>query len=227
MVRRAARPRSEMTQRQQSMPSMNPSTTAADDAALASAVRQTRVWVERAVIGLNLCPFARAAHARKRTRYVGSAATEVATLLAAFETEVRLLLATPVAALETTLLIHPFVLNDFIDYNDFFDLADGAIDALGARGVLQVASFHPHYRFAGTAVDDVTNATNRSPHPLLQLLREDSVEKAVGGLADSAAIYQANVATLQRLGWAGWHRLEAEWHGAGGVDEAGAPQRAG
>src|SRR4051812_49430614 len=170
----------------------------------AQAVAETRAWVEQVVIGLNLCPFARAAHSRNRTRYVGSAAEHVDGLLAAFASEVRLLLTNSPESVETTLLVHPFVLNDFIDYNDFLDVAEAALEALGATGKIQVASFHPDYRFAGTAADDVTNATNRSPHPLLQLLREDSVEKAVGGLADSASIYEANLATLQDLGWAGW-----------------------
>lgn len=181
-----------------------------DEDPIAQAVEETRAWVERVVIGLNLCPFARGARGRDRTRYVGCAATDGDELLAAFASEVRLLLATPPEALETTLIVHPFVLNDFVDYNDFLDVVDGALEALGATGTLQVASFHPDYRFAGTAADDVTNATNRSPHPLLQLLREDSVEKAVSGLADSASIYEANIATLKGLGWAGWQRIQAE-----------------
>ena len=197
----------------------NPST--ADSTATALAVSATRIWIERVVIGLNLCPFARAAQGRGRTRYVGCAATDVDALLEAFANEVRLLQATPVQALETTVLVHPFVLNDFADYNDFLDVADAALDALGATGTLQVASFHPHYRFAGSAADDVTNATNRSPHPLLQLLREDSVERAVAGLADSAAIYEANIATLQRLGWDGWHALQAECRAAAAAVDTG------
>jgi hypothetical protein len=197
----------------------NPSN--ADATATALAVIETRVWIERVVIGLNLCPFARAAHARGRTRYVGCAATDVDALLETFANEVRLLRETPARDLETTLLVHPFVLNDFADYNDFLDVLDGALEALGATGVLQVASFHPHYRFAGSAVDDVTNATNRSPHPLLQLLREDSVEQAVTGRADSAAIYEANISTLQRLGWDGWQALQDECRAAVAASDIG------
>jgi hypothetical protein len=185
-----------------------------DDAVTAPAVAETRAWVERAVIGLNLCPFARGAHGGNRTRYVGCAATDAEALLAAFASEVRLLLATPAETVETTLLVHPFVLNDFDDYNDFLDVADAALEALDATGTLQVASFHPDYRFADTAADDVTNATNRSPHPRLQLLREDRVERAVASLADSASIYEANLATLRGLGWAGWERIRAECRAA-------------
>ena len=126
-----------------------------DDAATATAVAETRAWVERVVIGLNLCPFARGAHGGHRTRYVGCAATDPEALLAAFASEVRLLLATPPESVETTLLVHPRVLNDFDDYNDFLDLAEAALEALGCTGVLQIASFHPSYRFAGTAPDDI------------------------------------------------------------------------
>jgi hypothetical protein len=178
------------------------------EAALSAALAETRAWVDRVVIGLNLCPFARAARQRDRTRLVGCAATEPEALLAAFCDAARSLLEAPVEAVETTLLVHPFVLTDFDDYNDFLDVADAALDALGATGVLQVASFHPDYRFAGTAADDVSNATNRSPHPLLQLLRERSIEAAAAAWPDPAVIYEANVATLQRLGPSGWQALQ-------------------
>jgi len=178
------------------------------DATLQAALAETRAWVDRVVIGLNLCPFARAARQRDRTRFVGCAATDPEALLAAFCDAARSLIATPVEAVETTLLVHPFVLTDFDDYNDFLDVADAALDALGATGMLQVASFHPHYRFAGTAADDLSNATNRSPHPVLQLLRERSIEAAAAAWPDPAAIYEANIATLERLGPAGWQALQ-------------------
>ncbi|MEP7056714.1 MAG: DUF1415 domain-containing protein [Caldimonas sp.] len=187
------------------MPNSNPQASTPD-----SAIAQTKAWVERVVIGLNLCPFAKAAQAHGRTRYVCSDAAEPEALLAAFRDEVRTLLGTPSADLETTLLIHPCVLGDFDDYNDFLDVADAALEALGAVGVLQVASFHPQYRFAGTAADDITNATNRSPHPVLQLLREASVDAAVASFPDGAAIYEANIATLRRIGPEGWAALQAE-----------------
>lgn len=191
---------------------MNPP--AEPDEALALAVAETRVWVDRVVIGLNLCPYARAARLRDRTRFVGCAAPDPEALLDAFCDAARELIDTPVAALETTLLVHPFVLVDFDDYNDFLDVADAALEALGATGVLQVASFHPQYRFAGTAADDVTNATNRSPHPVLQLLREQSVEAAVAALPDPAAIYEANLTTLRSLGATGWDALRDDCRAA-------------
>jgi hypothetical protein len=171
------------------------------------AIAETRAWVDRAVIRLNLCPFAKAAQARGRTRFVCSDATDPESLLGGFCDEARLLVGASPADAETTLLIHPFVLADFDDYNDFLDLADAALEALGCSGVLQVASFHPHYRFAGTTADDVTNATNRSPHPVLQLLREDSIAAAVAAFPDIATIYEANLATLRRLGAEGWAEL--------------------
>jgi len=162
---------------------MNPPAEPAE--ALALALAETRVWVDRVVIGLNLCPYARAARLRNRTRFVGSTATDPEALLAAFCDAARELIETPVAALETTLLVHPFVLTDFDDYNDFLDVADAALEALGATGVLQVASFHPQYQFEGTSPDDVGNASNRSPYPTLHLLREDSVDRAVDAFPDA------------------------------------------
>ena len=176
----------------------------------ATVIAETRAWVERAVIGLNLCPFAKAAQARGRTRLVCTEAGDAEALLGAFCAEVRALAAADPAAVETTLLVHPRVLQDFDDYNDFLDLADTALEALGCAGVLQVASFHPHYRFAGTTADDIANATNRSPYPTLQLLREDSVAAAAVVFPDSATIYEANIAALQTLGPVGWAKLQAE-----------------
>jgi uncharacterized protein len=110
---------------------------------------------------------------------------------------------------ETTLLIHPYVLGDFLDYNDFLRVADDLLLQEGFEGVLQVASFHPQYQFAGTAADDVTNATNRSPYPTLHLLREQSVERAVAATAETDAIDVRNLATMRALGAAGWRALQA------------------
>ncbi len=185
----------------------------ADRSAVPDAARviaQTQAWVERAVIGLNLCPFAKSARQRGRVRYVHSGATDAEALLGAFCDEARLLIATPAEQIETTLLIHPRMLADFDDYNDFLDVAESALDALGCTGVLQVASFHPLYRFAGTAADAIDNATNRSPWPILQLLREASVTAAALAFPDSATIYEANIATLRALGLSGWAALQAE-----------------
>jgi hypothetical protein len=169
---------------------------------------QTRAWVERAVIGLNLCPFAKGPHAQGRVRYVFSGALDTAPLLADLATESEHLAGVAPECLETTLLVHPLVLADFSDYNAFLNEADALIEALGLAGTLQVASFHPQYCFAGTAPTDLGNATNRSPYPLLHLLREASVTRAVAAIPDPAAIYLANLATLERLGASGWSALE-------------------
>ncbi len=171
------------------------------------AIAATRHWLEQAVIGLNLCPFAKAVHVREQIRWVESAARDPDRLLEDLVAELRLLAAADPTEVDTTLLIHPQVLNDFLDYNDFLDEADAAVEALGLAGVLQVASFHPDYRFEGTAADDVGNLTNRSPLPMLHLLREDSIDRAVAAFPDAAAIYERNVDTLRRLGVDGWRRL--------------------
>src|SRR5437868_12684293 len=173
-------------------------------------IAETRAWVDRAVIGLNLCPFAKAVQAKGQVRYVVSAATDEETLLQQLCDEMRLLVDTPAAEVDTTLLIHPAVLGDFLDYNDFLDVADAAIDELGLAGVLQVASFHPQYQFEGTVVSDVTNATNQSPYPTLHLLREDSVDRAVAAFAEAEAIFEANMHTLEVLGEDGWSQLKAQ-----------------
>ena len=120
-----------------------------------NAIEDTRHWLERAVIGLNLCPFAKAVHVKEQIRWVESAAEDPEQLLEDLVRELRFLAAADPAVVETTLLIHPHVLTDFLDYNDFLDVADAAVESLGLAGVLQVASFHPDYQFAGTAPDDV------------------------------------------------------------------------
>ena len=174
------------------------------------ALAETRAWVERAVIGLNLCPYARAVQAKQQVRYVLSAASDEDGLLAELVDEMEALVAVDPARVETTLLVHPRLLGDFLDYNDFLDVVDAALDRLGHAGVLQVASFHPRYQFAGTGPDDVTNATNRSPYPMLQLLRESSIERAVAAFPDTAEIYRANLRTLEALGADGWAALQAQ-----------------
>lgn len=174
-----------------------------DDAVLA----QTRHWLEAAVIGLNLCPFAKAVHVKDQIRYVVSEARTDEELLADLVRELRALAGADAEVCDTTLLIHPYALNDFLDYNDFLDVADAAIDELGLDGVLQVASFHPDYQFADTAADDVTNNTNRSPYPTLHLLREDSVDRAVEAFPEADRIYATNIATLEGLGNGGWMAL--------------------
>ena len=170
-------------------------------------VADTRLWIERAVIGLDLCPFAKAVYVGDRIRYRVSAADDEASLLAELAHELSMLHATPAQTCETTLLIHPRVLGDFADYNAFLDAADGKIDSLGLRGQIQIASFHPGYQFAATAPDDIGNFTNRSPYPMLHLLREASVERAVAAIPDAATIFERNIETLQRLGIDGWQRM--------------------
>lgn len=183
-----------------------PTPDAPDDA---SVIDATRRWVERAVIGLNLCPFAKAVQVNDRIRYVVSPARTQDALLADLGRELQALQAAPVEQVETTLLIHPFVLNDFLDYNDFLDVADAAVAALDLEEEIQVASFHPHYQFADTEPDDITNYSNRSPYPTLHLLRQESVDRAVAAFPQAEAIFGANIETLRKLGHAGWARLFA------------------
>jgi len=170
-------------------------------------IADTQRWLERAVIGLNLCPFAKAVHAKCQVRYVLSDAEDPRDLLAQLGEELVLLRDTPAEQIDTTLLIHPHVLQDFLDYNDFLEEADALVEQLGLDGELQVASFHPDYRFAGTEPDDITNYTNRAPWPTLHLLREDSVSRAVDAFPDPDAIVERNQDTLRKLSHAGWQRL--------------------
>ena len=172
-----------------------------------NAIDATQHWLEQAVIGLNLCPFARAVHVKGQIRWVESEARDAQALLDDLVSELQFLAAADPEKVDTTLLIHPLVLTDFLDYNDFLDVADAAVEQLGYGGVLQVASFHPDYRFEGTADHDVGNCSNRSPHPMLHLLREDSIARAVAACPDAATIYERNIETLNRLGTDGWHRL--------------------
>jgi uncharacterized protein len=172
-----------------------------------TATEQTRVWLEKAVIGLNLCPFAKAVHLKAQIRWVESTATDAQALLGDLVHELQLLAAADPEAIETTILVHPQALTDFDDYNDFLDIADAALEELGLDGELQVASFHPLYRFEGTDADDITNFTNHSPHPTLHLLREASIERAVAAFPDAAEIFERNQATLRGLGLAGWRAL--------------------
>jgi uncharacterized protein len=170
----------------------------------------TRAWVEQAVIGLNLCPFAKAVQAKQRIRYVCSPARDTAALREALREELQGLVAAPIDEIETTLLVHPWVLADFLDYNDFLDEADALLRELDLEGVLQIASFHPQYRFAGSTDDDVTDATNRSPFPTLHLLREASIDRAVAAFPEAEAIYETNLRTLRVLGAEGWQRLQLQ-----------------
>jgi len=175
------------------------------------AIAETRAWMRRAVIGLNLCPFARAVDVKDQVRYVFSDATDPETLLATLVVELQRLADTDPAVVDTTMLIHPRVLGDFEDFNDFLELADAAVEDLDLDGVLQVASFHPRFQFADTEADDITNATNRSPYPTLHLLREDSVDRAVAAFPEAEAIFERNMETLEKLGAKGWADVKKSW----------------
>jgi hypothetical protein len=176
-------------------------------AACQSATELTRAWVEKAVIGLNLCPFAKAVQVKNQVRYAVSDAQDEETLLADLQAELLALADADPALIDTTLLIHPGVLQDFLDYNDFLDMAEDCLEALELDGIIQIASFHPDYQFAGAGQDDIENYTNRSPYPILHLLREDSIERAVAAFPDAADIYERNMDTLRRLGLAGWQEM--------------------
>lgn len=182
-----------------------------DDAVERDAVvAATRRWLERAVIGLNLCPFARAVHVRDRIRFVVSEADTDEALLDALRHELEHLAHADPQAIETTLLIHPRVLADFTDFRFFLERAERELRRLGLEGVLQLASFHPDYEFADSTPDDPANHTNRAPYPTLHLLREESIARAVDAFPDAADIYERNIDTLRRLGHEGWRRLFAD-----------------
>jgi hypothetical protein len=170
-------------------------------------VAATRHWLEVAVIGLNLCPFAKAVHVKHQIRYAVTQANSDSELLAVLRDELTLLAKADANDIDTTLLIHPQALTDFIDYTAFLRQADRLLRSHGHEGTLQIASFHPAYEFAGSAPDDIENCSNRSPYPMLHLLREDSIERAVAAFPDAGEIYERNIETLRRLGHTGWQRL--------------------
>jgi uncharacterized protein len=175
------------------------------------AIADTQRWLERAVIGLNLCPFAKAVHVKGLIRYVVSVATTPAELLVDLKNELNSMSNMAVAgvsiAYDTTLLIAPYCLNDFLDFNDFLAKADKLLAKMKLEGTLQIANFHPDYQFAGTEPDDITNFTNRAPYPTLHLLRESSIDQAVEAFPEAEAIFKVNMATMERLGVQGWHDL--------------------
>lgn len=170
-------------------------------------IAATRMWLQQAVIGLQLCPFAAGPHLNDRVRYRVSAQRSSVGLLEELSEELQTLQDADPLQCETTLLVHPHVLTDFLDYNDFLDECDAAVAELGLEGELQVASFHPQYQFAGTRAQDIENFTNRSPYPTLHLLRETSVARAVSSFPGIDDIGARNIETLRRLGHEGWRRL--------------------
>ena len=171
-------------------------------------IADTVRWLERAVIGLNLCPFAKGVHTKGQIHYVVSEATDARGLLEDLQRELEALAEISPAKRDTTLLMAPQCLEDFLDFNDFLELVDELVEAMDLGGILQVASFHPHFQFDGTAEDDVTNATNRAPYPTLHLLREDSIDQAVEAFPEAETIYERNMQVLGELGAQGWAALD-------------------
>lgn len=170
-------------------------------------IDRTRDWLVRAVIGLNLCPFAKAVHVKQQIRYVVTHADTTDALADVLREELALLREADPEQIDTTLLIHPGVLGDFLDYNDFLDVADDLVLEMDLEGVIQVASFHPDYQFADSDPDDIENYSNRAPYPTLHLLRESSIERAGEAFPEAADIYETNMDTLRRLGHDGWKQL--------------------
>lgn len=170
-------------------------------------VEDTQNWLVKAVIGLNLCPFAKSVHVKEQIRYFVSPASTVEELLQDLAKELEHLAEVSPEKTDTTLLIHPYVLQDFLEYNEFLDLADSLLEDLQLDGELQIASFHPDYQFADTKADDITNFTNRSPYPTLHLIREDSIDRAVEAFPEAEAIFETNMETMKKLGLDGWRKL--------------------
>ncbi|MES2414972.1 MAG: DUF1415 domain-containing protein [Pseudomonadota bacterium] len=170
-------------------------------------LEKARAWLEKAVIGLNLCPFAKAVYVKNQVRLVVSKARHADDLLEELDRELDLLVATPAEETDTTLLIHPTLFEDFLDFNDFLEVAEGVVDEHELDGVIQLASFHPRFQFDGSGPDDISNYTNRAPFAMLHLLREASVDKAVEAFPDAGAIFEQNIDTLEKLGHSGWKAL--------------------
>ncbi len=170
-------------------------------------IQKTQKWLEKAVIGLNLCPFAKAVHIKNQIRYVVTEAKTEEELVGILIRELQYLIQVSPEQVDTTLIIHPEIFHEFLDYNDFLTVADGAIEELKLDGIVQIASFHPDYQFAGTDKDDITNYTNRSPYPMLHLLRESSLSKVLETFPHPESIPEKNIQTLNDLGIQGWKKL--------------------
>lgn len=182
---------------------MNMNTTVTNEQAIAA----TQLWLEKAVIGLNLCPFAKGVHVKGQIRYFVSAARTPEELLVDVRNELEVLAEASREKIDTILLVHPHVLTDFLDYNDFLGVVDALLEDIDLAGELQVASMHPQYQFADTELDDITNFTNRSPYPTLHLIREDSIDEAVASFPEAETIFEKNMDTMRKLGHAGWNAL--------------------
>ena len=159
------------------------------------------------MIGLNLCPFAKAVYVKIQVRLVVSHARHADGLLEELDGELDRLVATPADEIDTTLLIVPTLFDDFLDFNDFLEIAEGVIDEHELEGVVQLASFHPKFQFDGTEPEDMGNFTNRAPFATLHLLREESVARAVEAFPQAEAIFNENIKVLEKLGHSGWKAL--------------------
>ena len=174
----------------------------------ATVTDHTRQWLEKAVIGLNLCPFAKAPHVKNLVRISVSQARHLDGFLEDLDRELQLLGDTPADELETTLLVHPTLFPNFDTFNQMLDIADAAVVDNGLEGIVQIAPFHPVFQFEGTDSDDIGNYTNRSPYPTLHLIREDSIAKAAQAFPDASAIFERNIALLEKMGHEGWDKLD-------------------
>ena len=175
--------------------------------AYANVVAETKHWLNQAVIGLNLCPFAKAVQVKDQIRFAISDATDAEGVLTDLQDELALLAEADPEKIDTTLLIIPDALDDFIDFNDFEDLSDRLLKRMRLVGELQVATFHPQFQFADTQPDDIENYTNRTPYPILHLLREDSIDRAVAAYPEPDAIIERNIAAMEQLGNDGYRKL--------------------
>jgi len=204
---------------------MTPSQNVLPTAQAEAVLQDMQTWLERAVIGLNLCPFAKSVHVKGQIHWVVSPARDVQAVRSDLVRELQELQASDPAQRDTTLLVLPLCLVDFLDFNDYLAQADSVLTELGLQGELQIASFHPQFQFAGTEADDISNYTNRAPYPTLHLLRETSIDRAVEAFPEAETIYQKNMQVLEQLGHAGWdglgvgrHALDAKSEGGTGGD---------
>ena len=183
-------------------------------------IQDTVGWLERAVIGLNLCPFAKAVHVKQQIHYAVCLSDQARDVLALLRQELLSLVQTPPDQRDTTLLMVPLGFQDFLDFNDFLGDADRVLRDLDLEGEIQIASFHPAYQFADAQAGDVSNCSNRSPYPTLHLIREASIDRAVQAFADAHDIYEKNIQTLKSMGQPGWAALDVGPH----LDLSDSPQ---
>ena len=190
------------------MTSPPPADLVASSEAAAPFICDTVRWLERAVIGLNLCPFAKSVHVKGQIHYAVTLTQDKGQVLELLGHELAALAAAPATERDTTLLVLPRCFPEFLDFNDFLEDAEALLEEMALTGTLQIASFHPRFQFAGTEPDDVTNCTNRAPYPTLHLLREASIDRAVEVFPEAEAIYERNIKVLEAMGMEGWIALE-------------------